>query len=402
VHRRRDARRHPRRPRRRLPRREELLRTVWRPGDEPGRRQFVTLPAPFALEAGGRLDRVDVAYETWGTLAADASNAVLVLHALTGDSHATGPGGPGHRQAGWWSTIIGPAAPLDTDELFVVAPNVLGGCQGTTGPGSDAADGRPYGSRFPVVTPRDQVAVEAALADALGIECWAAVVGGSMGGMRALEWAVGFPARVARAIVIAVGAAATAEQIGLCSLQTRVIRADPQFANGDYYGRGEGPELGMAIARGIGQVGYRSEPELDERFGRRAQDDEEPLAGGRYAIESYLEHQGDSLDARFDANTYIVLSEAMNHHDVGRGRGGIASALARIEAEVTVAGISSDRLYPLRLQREIAAGLSRPTDIEVIHSMVGHDGFLVEQDALGKIIRHALSRTRSVRHGASS
>jgi homoserine O-acetyltransferase len=213
-----------------------------------------------------------------------------------------------------------------------------------------------------------------------------------MGGMRALEWAVGMPARVGHAIVLAVGASATAEQIALCSLQNRVIRADPEFAGGDYYTRGDGsgPLTGMAIARGVGQVGYRSELELDERFGRRPQDGEQPLAGGRYAIESYLQHQGDRLDARFDANTYIVLSEAMNHHDVGRDRGGVASALARIVADVTIAGISSDRLYPLRLQREIAAALPRPVDVDVIHSVVGHDGFLVEQDALGKIIRRAL------------
>jgi homoserine O-acetyltransferase/O-succinyltransferase len=364
---------------------------VWRPGDEPGRRQFATLPAPLALEAGGRLERVDVAYETWGTLDARASNAVLVLHALTGDSHAAGPPGPGHPTSGWWSELIGPGAPIDTDQFFVVSPNVLGGCQGTTGPSSAAPDGRPYGSRFPIVTPRDQVAAETGLADALGIERWAAVVGGSMGGMRALEWAIGSPSRVAQAIVLAVGAAATAEQIGLCSLQARIIHADPDFAGGDYYDRPVGPVHGMSIARGVGQVGYRSERELDTRFGRRYQGNEQPFAGGRYAIESYLEHTGDRLLARFDANTYLVLSAAMNHHDVGRGRGGIAAALARIEAEVTVAGISSDRLYPLRLQYEIAELLPKPTSVDVIDSDVGHDGFLVEQEALGKIVRRTLT-----------
>jgi homoserine O-acetyltransferase len=354
----------------------------------------VTLPAPVALEAGGRLDRVDVAYETWGTLDARASNAVLVLHALTGNSHAAGPAGPGHPTPGWWPTLIGPGSPIDTDEFFVVAPNVLGGCQGTTGPSSDdpdAPDGRRYGSRFPVVTPRDQVAVEAGLADALGIERWAAVVGGSMGGMRVLEWAIEYPRRVAQAVVLAVGAAATAEQIGLCALQTRVIRSDPNFADGDYYDRPVGPAVGLAIARGIGQVGYRSEHELDARFGRRHQGDEQPLAGGRYAVESYLEHKGDRLIDRFDANTYIVLSESMNHHDVGRGRGGGAAALARIEADVTVAGISSDRLYPLRLQYDLAEMLPRSTGVDVIDSDVGHDGFLVEQDAVGKIVRRALT-----------
>lgn len=351
----------------------------------------MTLPAPLALEAGGRLDRVDIAYETWGTLDARASNAVLVLHALTMDSHAAGPAGPGHPQAGWWSEIIGPGAPIDTDQFFVVAPNVLGGCQGTTGPSSDAPDGRPYGSRFPVVTPRDQVAAEAALADALGIERWAAVVGGSMGGMRALEWAIGHPRRVAHAMVLAVGAAATAEQIALCSLQTRIIRSDPDFAGGDYYDRPHGPTNGMSIARGVGQVGYRSELEFDARFGRRAEGTENPLSGGRYAVESYLEYKGAGLNARFDPNSYIVLSESMNHHDVGRGRGGVAAALARIEADMTVAGISSDRLYPLRLQYEIAELLPGSTTVEVVDSDVGHDGFLVEQDAIGKIVRRSLT-----------
>ncbi len=351
----------------------------------------MTLPAPLALEAGGHLEDVDVAYETWGTLDARASNAVLVLHALTGDAHATGPVGPGHPEAGWWADIIGPGLPLDTDELFVVASNVLGGCQGTTGPSSDAPDGRPYGSRFPMLTPRDQVAAEVGLADALGIERWVAVVGGSMGGMRALEWAIAHPRRVAHAMVLAVGAAATAEQIALCSLQARIIRSDPDFAGGDYYDRPHGPTNGMSIARGVGQVGYRSELEFDARFGRRQQGDERPLAGGRYAIESYLEYKGLGLNARFDPNSYIVLSESMNHHDIGRDRGGIAAALATIEGDVTLAGISSDRLYPLRLQYEIAELLPTSTTVEVVASDVGHDGFLVEQDAIGKIIRHALT-----------
>jgi homoserine O-acetyltransferase/O-succinyltransferase len=337
------------------------------------------------------LDEVVVAYETWGTLDARASNAVLVLHALTGDSHATGPVAPGHLEDGWWSEIIGPSAAIDTNEFFVVAPNVLGGCQGTTGPSSDAPDGRRYGSRFPVITPRDQVAAEVGLTDALGIERWVAVVGGSMGGMRALEWAVGHPRRVEHAMVLAVGAAATAEQIALCSLQSRAIRADPDFAGGDYYDRPIGPTTGMSIARGIGQVSYRSELEFDGRFGRRHQDDEQPMRGGRYAIESYLEYKGEGLEARFDANTYIVLNEAMNHHDVGRGRGGVASALASISADVTVAGISSDRLYPLRLQYEIAELLPNATGVDVVDSNVGHDGFLVEQDAIGKIVRRALT-----------
>ncbi len=259
---------------------------------------------------------------------------MLVLHALTMDSHATGPAEPGHLHPGWWDGVIGPGAPLDTDRWFVVCPNVLGGCQGTTGPASDAPDGKPYGSRFPRITIRDQVAVEAALADELGIDRWHAVVGGSMGGMRVLEWAVGYPQRVARAIVVSVGAFATAEQIGLCNVQIRAVKSDPNWRGGDYYDAapGDGPHVGLGIARGIGQISYRSEIELDERFGREPQDGEDPFAGGRYAVESYLEHHGELLVRRFDANTYVVLSEAMNHHDVGRDRGGIAAALATVEA----------------------------------------------------------------------
>jgi homoserine O-acetyltransferase len=344
------------------------------------------------VEAGGRLEHVTVAYETWGTLAPDGSNAVLVLHALTGDSHAAGPAGAGHRHAGWWDGMIGPGAPIDTNRFFVVCPNVLGGCQGTTGPASDAGDGRPYGSRFPRITIRDQVVVEAALADRLGIRRWHGVVGGSMGGMRALEWAVGFPERVARAVVLAVGARATAEQIALCSVQIRAIEADPAWRGGDYYDAppGDGPHAGMSLARGIGQISYRTEIEFDDRFGRDHQGDERPLEGGRYAVESYLEYQGDKLSDRFDANSYIVLSEAMNHHDVGRGRGGIAAALARITAEVSLGGISSDRLYPLRLQYELAELIPSATGVTVVDSLTGHDGFLVESEAVGKIIRHAL------------
>jgi homoserine O-acetyltransferase len=364
---------------------------AWRAGDEPGRRQFVTFDGPIALEAGGSLPSVTVAYETWGTLAADASNAVLVLHALTGDSHATGPAEPGHLHAGWWDGVIGPGAPIDTDRLFAVCPNVLGGCQGTTGPASEAPDGKPYGSRFPRITIRDQVAVEAAFARDLGIERWHTVVGGSMGGMRVLEWAVEHPARVARAIVISVGAQASAEQIALCHVQIRAIKADPKWRGGDYYDAspGDGPHAGLAIAREIGQITYRSELELHARFARGYQGDEDPFDGGRYAVESYLEYHGERLVRRFDANTYVALSEAMNHHDLGRARDGIAAALSRVEADVTIAGMSSDRLYPLRLQHELAELIPTASGVEIVDTIHGHDGFLVEADAVAAIIRAA-------------
>jgi homoserine O-acetyltransferase len=336
-----------------------------------------------------------VAYETWGELDRSRGNAVLVAHALTGDSHAAGPAGPGHRYPGWWDHSVGPGKDIDTNRWFVVCPNVLGGCQGTTGPSSVAPDGRPYGSRFPTITIRDQVAVEAALADALGIERWAAIVGGSMGGMRALEWAVGHPDRLERAVVVACGAAASAEQIALCSVQNEAIRADPAFRGGDYYDAvpGDGPHRGMGIARRIGHLSYRSESELEARFGRAPQPGEDPLAAvehGRYAVESYLDHHADKLARRFDAGSYLVLSEAMNHHDVGRGRGGLAAALGGVRCRVAVAGIDSDRLYPLRLQQDLAGLLPGRPQLKVISSLYGHDSFLIESEVVGAFIRAAL------------
>jgi homoserine O-acetyltransferase len=367
---------------------------AWRAGDPPGQRQFVTLfdGEPLRLEMGGTLSPVVVAYETWGELNRSKSNGVLVAHALTGDSHAAGPAGPGHRYAGWWDHSIGPGKAIDTDRWFVVCPNVLGGCQGTTGPSSIAPDGRPYGSRFPTITIRDQVVVEAALADALGIERWAAVIGGSMGGMRALEWAVGYPDRLERAVVVACGAAASAEQIGLCAVQNEAIRSDPAWRGGDYYGAGpgEGPHRGMGLARRIGHLSYRSEPELAARFGRSPQPGEDAFREGRYAVESYLDHHADKLARRFDAGSYVVLSEAMNHHDVGRGRGGLAEALGRVRCKVSIAGIDSDRLYPLYLQQEMAELLPGRPDVTVVHSMYGHDSFLIESEAVGAFIRKAL------------
>ena len=367
---------------------------AWRPGDEPGRRQFAVLSGDsasgFALEGGGRLDEVTVAYETWGKLNAARSNAVLVLHALTADSHVVGPAGPGHVSEGWWDGLIGPGAAIDTDRYFAICPNVLGGCQGTTGPASLDAEGRPFGSRFPVITIRDQVAVEIALADQLGIQQWACVVGGSMGGMRVLEWCIAVPDRVARAMVLSVGAAASADQIALSSLQIRAIRADPAFHGGDYYETSSRPVDGLSIARGIGHYSYRTGSELEQRFGHQTQGEEDPLKGGRYAIESYLQYQGEKLATRFDPNSYIALSEAMNHHDVGRGRGGISAALQAVQADVTLAGISTDRLYPLAQQEEIARLLPGRPPVSIVESVSGHDGFLLEIAQVGRLVRAAL------------
>ncbi|NHA66805.1 homoserine O-acetyltransferase MetX [Phycicoccus flavus] len=363
---------------------------VWRVGDPPGDRRFVDVGA-LEHERGGRLPSVTVAYETWGTLAPNGGNAVLVEHALTGDSHVVGDPGPGHPTPGWWPGLIGPGAPLDTDRWFVLAANVLGGCQGTTGPSSPDPDGRAWGSRFPFVTVRDQVEVERRLADALGIEDWQLVLGGSMGGMRTLEWAVTHPGRVRRALVLASTAAATADQVAWCLPQLLSIRSDPDFQDGDYYETGRAPLTGLGIARRIAHTTYRHEGELDERFGRRPRAGEDPLGGGgRYDVESYLDHHATKLARRFDAGSYLVLSESMNSHDVGRDRGGVAAALQRFPGELHVAGVTTDRLYPLRLSEDIVT--ARPgTTLHVIESAHGHDGFLVETAQVGAVIRAALA-----------
>jgi homoserine O-acetyltransferase len=315
---------------------------------------------------------------------------VLVEHALTGDSHAVGDAGPGHPTPGWWNGLIGPGLGVDTEQYFVVCPNVLGGAQGTTGPSSLAPDGRAYGSHFPVITVRDQVAVEVALTNELGIEAWHAVVGGSMGGMRALEWAIGYPTRVERLVVLAVGAASTAEQIAHSRLQIRAIKADPNYRGGDYYDDAP-PDEGLAIARGLGQITYRTGEEFESRFARDPHDGSDVLDGGLYAVESYLGYHGEKLARRFDANSYVVLSEAMNHHDVGRGRGGVAAALGSIRSRATVLGIDSDRLYPLRLQEQLVDLIPSASSLNVISSAVGHDGFLLEVDQIGKVVEEALN-----------
>jgi homoserine O-acetyltransferase len=343
------------------------------------------------LERGGVLPDVTLAYETWGELNAAGDNAVLVEHALTGDSHVVGEVGPGHPTPGWWDGLIGPGRPLDTRRWFVVAANVLGGCQGSTGPASTAPDGQPWGSRFPFTTIRDQVRTEALLADAIGVDRWRLVLGGSMGGMRVLEWAVTHPERVQAAIVLASTAYATAEQIGWCQPQLLAIRTDPQFHGGDYYDAPGGPDTGLGIARRIAHVTYRSELELHDRFGRDAQLDEEPLGGaGRYAVESYLDHHAGKLAGRFDANSYLVLTEAMNSHDVGRGRGGVRQALSRITCDLTVVAVDSDRLYPPRLSHEVAAAVPG-SRLLTVHSDYGHDGFLIEVEQVGDIVAEALA-----------
>jgi homoserine O-acetyltransferase len=344
----------------------------------------------LTLENGAVLDDVSIAVQRWGELSPTRDNVVVVLHALTGDSHITGPAGPGHPTPGWWDGVAGPGAPIDTDRWCAISTNVLGGCRGSTGPSSIAADGRPWGSRFPQVTVRDQVAADVAALAALGITEVAAVVGGSMGGARALEWIVTHPDHVRAALVLAVGARATADQIGTQSSQVAAIKADPHWQGGDYHASGRAPYTGMEIARRFAHLTYRGEEELDERFGNAAQGDEDPTAGGRFAVQSYLEYQGAKLVERFDPGTYVTLTDALSSHDVGRGRGGVRNALRGCPVPVVVGGITSDRLYPLRLQQELAELLPGCTGCNVVDSQFGHDGFLVETEAVGALIRQTL------------
>ncbi|MBT1672329.1 homoserine O-acetyltransferase MetX [Curtobacterium flaccumfaciens] len=367
---------------------------AWRPGDHPGARHFESLGEQWVR--GGRLPSVRVAYETWGTLNAARDNAVLVLHALTGDSHVTGAAGPGHRTAGWWGDVVGPGRAIDTDRWFVIAPNMLGGCQGTTGPSSVSPTGAEWGSRFPFVTVRDQVEVQAQLADRLGIETFAAVVGGSMGGMHALEFAVSHPARVQRLAVLASTAQTTADQIAANSLQRAAIQMDPAFAGGDYYEAdvGEGPHRGLSLARRMALMTYRASDELNSRFARSWQSDVSPLGDdGRFSVESYLDFHGNKFTRRFDASSYVTLTYAMDSHDVGAGRGGVSAALGLVTARTLVVGISSDRLFPVEDQHRIAAGVPDALDGDsaaVIESEFGHDGFLIEHEQVGAHLRRLL------------
>ena len=368
---------------------------AWRVGDDPGDRRFVPVSdgRPFALEGGGILRGAEVAYETFGSLNDDASNAILVCHALTGDSHLAGRSSAAHPASGWWDGTVGPGKAIDTDRWFVVCVNVLGGCQGSTGPASlHPDDDRPYGSRFPVVSVRDMVRSQGAVADALGIDRWHCVMGGSMGGMQALEWAIMYPERVGSVVVIASCEAASAQQIGWWSVGRRVIRMDPAWRDGDYYDAppGHGPHEGLATARMVSQITFRSDDVFTDRFGRELV---ESLDGfqlwQRFQVERYLEYHGDKLVRRFDANTYLVLTKAMDLHDIGRGRGSAQAALRRVRSPLLAVGVSSDILYPAYQSREIvdharAAGVAaRYRELDSPH---GHDAFLIEHEEVGELL----------------
>ncbi|CAN5694930.1 homoserine O-acetyltransferase [soil metagenome] len=346
----------------------------------------------FEPELGGKLDDVSLAYETWGELNSAGDNAVLIVHALTGDSHAAGGPCEEHKKGGWWEPVIGSGRSIDTNEYFVICSNVLGGCAGSTGPATiDPSKGKPYGSRFPIITIRDIVRSQKRLLDGLGVRKLALVTGGSIGGQQTLEWAVEFPDFVEKAVPVAATGALGPQGLGMSELGRRAIMADPDWQGGDYYGTGRSPDNGLSIARIAGMMTYQSAAGQWERFGRRPAS--RPALyeefGGRFEVESYLQYQGKDLLGRFDANTYLYLLRAMDLYDVAHGYESPEEAFSRIEAEVLFVGISSDWLFPASEVRDTVEAARRAgatAGYAEIDTKSGHDAFLKDWDELNAAI----------------
>ena len=342
-------------------------------------------------EAGAVIEDAHIAYRRWGVPRGDLAgknNILLVEHALTGDTDA----------ADWWCEAIGPGKALDTDEWCVICTNALGSCYGSTGPASEHPDGGAWGSRFPAINIRDMVHAERAFLEALGIGRVHAIIGGSMGGARTLEWTLLYPETVDYALVLAVSARASAWQIGIQTAQITSITQDPDWHGGDYHGTGCAPNAGLAAARRIAHLTYRGELEIDERFGTSAQAGENPLGpfradGQSFAVQSYLEHQGKKLTERFDAASYVTLTEALNRHDVGRGRGGLNKALASSTVPTMIMGVDTDILYPYHQQEHLSRNLGNLLAMAKLSSPVGHDAFLVEARQMDRILRNFISLT---------
>lgn len=343
----------------------------------------------FTTEAGSSIEDVTIAYQRWGAFAGDphgANNVVVIEHALTGDSNA----------ADWWGDLIGPGKALDTQQWCVIVTNALGGCQGSTGPCCPHPDGKAWGSRFPALSIRDLVEAEHKFLQELGFERVHAVIGGSMGGARTLEWSLLHPEFLTAACVIAVSARASAWQIGIQSAQISAIERDPFWHGGDYYEHNKAPREGLAAARRIAHLTYRGEQEIDERFGVQAQRGENPLGpyrelNQRFAVNSYLDYQGDKLTERFDAGSYVTLTEALNRHDVGRGRGGLNKALASSTVPTMVVGVDTDILYPYHQQEHISRNIGNLLAMAKVVSPIGHDAFLAESRQMDRILRNFLA-----------
>jgi homoserine O-acetyltransferase/O-succinyltransferase len=382
--------------------------------------RYLDLPGPVRLDSSRELGPIRVAYETYGTLAPARDNVILVCHALSGDAHAAGLSpspstestrdgfaaedrdGTAGRGLGWWDGMIGPGKAFDTNRYYVVSTNLLGGCRGTTGPSSvDPATGEPYGSDFPVITVADMVRTQRAFLGELGIERLAAVAGGSLGGMQALEWAILYPDRVDAIVAIASTHALHPQGVAWNAIARDAIMRDPAWQGGHYYGTGRKPDGGMGVGRMVGHITYLSAPALDDKFGRRLQfadDIRYTITEPEFEVENYLRHQADSFVRRFDANTYLYLSRALTYFDLARqhGNGSLERALQTIAARTLLIAFSSDWLYPPSASRQIEDALrtlGKPVEYHLIEAPYGHDCFLLEEARQTPIIRRFLGST---------
>ena len=355
----------------------------------------LVLDAPLPLDGGEVLERAEIAFETYGELAADRSNAILLCHALTGDQHVASPH-PITAKPGWWERMVGPGKPIDTDRFHVICANVIGSCMGSTGPASAAPDGKPYAMRFPVITIRDMVRAHVALLDKLGIARLHAVVGGSMGGMQALSLAANWPDRAGRVLVIASTSRHSAQNIAFHELGRQAVMADPRWNGGEYYA-GEAPASGLAVARMAAHITYLSESALTAKFGRDLQDREAKSFGfdADFQVESYLRHQGAGFTQRFDANSYLYITRAMDYFDLaeehgGQGKGALAECFTGASARFCVVSFDSDWLYPTSESRHLVHALNAagaPVSFVELSAPHGHDSFLLDVPALDRVVK---------------
>lgn len=366
-------------------------------------RQYAHFDTPLRLRSGGVLPSFTLAYETYGSLNADHSNAILICHALSGDAHVAGyhTDDPDERP-GWWDDAVGPGKLFDTDRFFVICSNVIGGCQGSTGPASLAPDGEPYALRFPMVTVADMVQAQQHLLDRLGIPRLFAIAGGSMGGMQALQWAVDYPDRVGHVLFLASTPRTTAQQIAFNESGRQAIYADPNWNNGNYYG-GPAPHSGLSVARMLAHITYMSETSLERKFGRDLQSSDEipyTFHQPEFTVESYLSYQGRKFVQRFDANSYLYITKAIDYFDIGADYGSLQAAVSRIQARFLVVTFSSDWLYTAWQGQELVQALEavgRPVEYQHIDAPFGHDSFLVEVDRMQDVVGGYLNRYWSKR-----
>lgn len=359
---------------------------------------FADPPDEFVLSSGLKLGPIDVAYETYGELSEKKDNAILIFHALSGDAHAAGFNSADEKKPGWWDIMIGPSKPINTLKYFVICANVIGGCKGSTGPSSlNLQTGAPYGISFPIITVKDMVAVQKKLIDSLGINRLYCIIGGSMGGMQALQWLVSYPKTSKGAMIIATSPKHTAQEIAFNSVGRYSIITDPNWDNGNYYGKNL-PKIGLSVARMIGHITYLSEEAMTQKFGRKTiasktgKEEFAQLADftKEFEVESYLQYQGESFIKRFDANSYLYITKAIDNFDVSEGYSGLAEALKEVEARCFVLSFTSDWLYPKEQSLKIVRALKIngiDTSYANLESAFGHDSFLIDDERLKKIFK---------------